>query len=78
MAQHTRRGDEKHLRKDQQVRREVRQEVSEEIGAGDSQTLIRQPNRDQARGDWDRTGQHQDVGMSRAPDDETEPERPED
>jgi len=69
MAQNTR-GDDKQLKKDQQVRREVRQDVGEEIHSGGSQPLIRQPNRDQARGDWDRTGDHHDAGTSRAPDDE--------
>jgi hypothetical protein len=64
------RGDEKQLRKDQQVRREVRQDVGEEIRSSGSKPLIRQPNRDQARGDWDRTRDHQDIGMSRAPDDD--------
>jgi len=69
MAQNTR-GDEKHARRDQQVRREVQQEVREEIRSSDSKPLIRQPNRDQARGDVDRTGNHHDVGASRAPDDD--------
>ena len=69
MAQNTR-GDEKPLRRDQQVRREVRQDVGEEIRSSGSQPLIRQPNRDQARGDWDRTGDHQDVNASRAPEDD--------
>jgi hypothetical protein len=69
MAQNTR-GDQKQIKKDQQVRREVRQDVGEEIRSGGSKPIIRQPNRDQARGDWDRTGDHQDVDTSRAPDDE--------
>jgi hypothetical protein len=64
------RGNEKQLKKDQQVRREVRQEVGEEIRSGGSTPLVRQPNRDQARGDWDRTGDHQDIDTSRAPDDD--------
>ena len=70
MAQNTRRGDDKQLKRDQQVRREVRQEVSEEIRSGDTQPLIRRPNRDQARGDWDRSGDHRNVGTSRAPDED--------
>ena len=69
MAQN-RRGDEKQLRKDQQVRREVRQEVGEEIRSIDSQPFIRQPNRDQSRGDWDRSGDHRNVDTSRAPEDD--------
>ena len=69
MAQNTR-GDEKQLRRDQQVRREVQKEVGEQIRSSEAKPIIRQPNRDQARGDWDRTGNHHDVGASRAPDDE--------
>ena len=69
MAQNTR-GDDKQLKRDQQVRREVQKEVGEQIRSSDAKPIIRQPNRDQARGDWDRTGNHHDVGASRAPDDE--------
>ena len=54
------------MKKDQQVRREVRQEVGEEIRSSATSPLVRQPNRDQARGDWDRTGDHQDIAASRA------------
>jgi len=64
------RGDDKQARRDQQIRREVQQEVREEIRSSDSKPIIRQPNRDQARGDLDRTGNHHDVGASRAPDDD--------
>jgi len=71
MAQKTR-GDDKQLKKDQQVRREVQQEVGEQIRSNDNKPIIRQPNRDQARGDWDRTGDHHDVDASRAPDDQDE------
>jgi len=69
MAQ-KRRGDEKQLRKDQQVRREVRQEVGEEIRSSDSLPLIPQPNRDQTRGDWDRSGDHRNVDTRWTPEDE--------
>jgi hypothetical protein len=69
MAQNTR-GDDKQLKRDQQVRREVQKEVGEQIRSSEAKPIIRQPNRDQARGDWDRTGNHHDVGASRAPDDE--------
>ena len=69
MAQNTR-GDDKQLKRDQQVRREVQKEVGEQIRSSEVKPIIRQPNRDQARGDWDRTGNHHDVGASRAPDDE--------
>ncbi len=68
MAANTR-DNERPSRKDQQVRRELQQEVGEEIRSSDSKPLIRQPNRDQARGDWDRTGNHHDVGASRAEED---------
>jgi hypothetical protein len=64
------RGNDKQLKKTQQVRREVRQEVHEEIRSSRTTPLVRQPNRDQARGDWDRTGDHRDIDMSRAPEDE--------
>lgn len=66
----THRDQEKRTRRDQQVRREVRQDVEEEIRSSGAQPLIRQPNRDQARGDWDRSRTHQDVDTSRAPDDD--------
>ena len=69
MAQNTC-GDDKQLKRDQQVRREVQKEVGEQIRSSEAKPIIRQPNRDQARGDWDRTGNHHDVGASRAPDDE--------
>jgi hypothetical protein len=64
------RDQEKTLRKDQQAGREVRQDVQEEIRSSAAKPLIRQPNRDQARGDWDRTRTHQDVGASRAADED--------
>jgi hypothetical protein len=69
---HAPRGDAKGIKKDQAGPREVRQEVLEEIGSSDAQPLIRQPNRDRARGDRDRTGDHQDVGRSRSPAEEDE------
>ena len=69
MAQN-KRGDEKQLRKDQQVRRELRQEVGEEIRSSDSQPLIRRPNRDQARGDSDRSRDHRNGDTSWIPDDQ--------
>jgi hypothetical protein len=61
-----RRNDAKNLKKDQSSAREVRDELSEEIRSSGSQPLTRQPNRDRARGDWDRTGLHHDEGTSRA------------
>jgi hypothetical protein len=59
------RNGDKQLKKDQSVRREVRSEVEGGIRDGaDSKPLIRKPNRDQARGDWDRTGDHHDEGST--------------
>jgi hypothetical protein len=60
-------GDERHIKKDQAGPRETRQEVLEEIRSSNAPPLVRQPNRDRARGDRDRTGDHQDVGASRSP-----------
>jgi hypothetical protein len=61
-----RRGESKEIKKDQQVRREVRNDISAETGPERaSGTLYRNPNRDQARGDWDRTGRHTDEEKSR-------------
>ena len=55
------RKDLKQLKKDQRGAREIREEVSERIRDGaDTQPIIRNPNRDRARGDWDRTGLHRD------------------
>ena len=54
-----RRNPDKIQRKDQQGPRETRDEVGELIDQG-SKPLIEQPNRDRARGDWDRSGVHHD------------------
>jgi hypothetical protein len=61
-----RRNREKLLRKDQQSVRDTREEVLEEIRSSDVQPLVKNGNRDRARGDWDRTGKHHDeeVGQS--------------
>jgi hypothetical protein len=59
-----RKGD-KQLKKDQQGPREVREDVAEQVrDRADSQPLVKNPNRDQARGDWDRTGDHHDAGIT--------------
>ena len=58
------RGESKQLKKDQQVRREVLSEIGSEI-VQDNDARYRNPNRDQARGDWDRTGRHTDENRSR-------------
>ena len=55
-----RRGDGKELKKDQHVRREVLGDIGSEIVQGHTTPQYRNPNRDQARGDWDRTGRHTD------------------
>jgi hypothetical protein len=55
------RKQDKQLKKDQSAAREVRVDVEDEIRDGsNSQPLIKNPNRDHARGDWDRTGVHHD------------------
>jgi hypothetical protein len=66
----------KMLKKDQQGPRDVRTEVTEEIASGPTSPIVRQPNRDRARGDWDRTGDHHDEGQSRADDERIKRERP--
>ncbi len=54
------------LKKDQTVRREVLEEVNDEtIQGGRVEPKYRNPNRDQARGDWDRSRRRTDEGNSR-------------
>jgi len=60
-----RRGESKELRKDQMVRREVLDEIAHETVQERAEPLYRNPNRDQARGDWDRSRRHTDEGRSR-------------
>jgi hypothetical protein len=60
-----RRGESKELKKDQQVRREVLDEIGSEIVQDTASTQYRNPNRDQARGDWDRSRRRTDAGSSR-------------
>jgi hypothetical protein len=60
-----RRGESKELKKDQQVRREVLGEIGSEITQDRTSAHYRNPNRDQARGDWDRSRRHTDEGSSR-------------
>lgn len=55
----------KELKKDQQVRREVLSEIGAEIQQDRTSAGYRNPNRDQSRGDWDRSGRHVDQGRSR-------------
>ena len=60
-----RRGESKQLKKDQSVRRETLDEIGSEIVQDGSEPSYRNPNRDQARGYWDRSGRHTDEGRSR-------------
>jgi hypothetical protein len=61
-----RRGESKQLKKDSNVQRDVLDEVNTEIvTAQGSDAQYRNPNRDQARGDWDRSGRHTDEGKAR-------------
>ena len=60
-----RRGESRELRKDQQVRREMLSDIGSEIVQGRTTTQYRNPNRDQARGDLDRSGRHTDEDASR-------------
>ena len=60
-----RRGESRELKKDQQVRREVLGEIGTEIAQDRTAAQYRNPNRDQARGDWDRSRRHTDEGSSR-------------
>jgi hypothetical protein len=65
-----RRGETTELKKDQQIRREVLEDIGSEITQDRSTAQYRNPNRDQARGDWDRSRRHTDEDASR---DEREP-----
>jgi hypothetical protein len=58
-TQDRRRGVSKQL-KDQQVRRETLDELGSEIVQKGTEPTYRNPNRDQARGDWDRSRRHTD------------------
>lgn len=60
-----RRGESTELKKDQQVRREVLSEIGSEIQQAHTPASYRNPNRDQARGDWDRSRRHTDEDPSR-------------
>jgi hypothetical protein len=64
-TQDRRRGVSKELKKDQQVRRETLEEMRSEIVQNHIEPTYRNPNRDQARGDWDRSRRHTDEGASR-------------
>jgi hypothetical protein len=53
------RGD-KIVKRDQMGPREAQEELLEEIEANGTKPRVRNLNRDRARGDWDRTGDHHD------------------
>ena len=57
--------DSKELKRDQTVRREVLAEIGSEITQVHIEPTYRNPNRDQARGDWDRSGRRTDEERSR-------------
>ena len=60
-----RRGESKQIKKDQEVRRAVLDEIGSEIVQDHTEARYRNPNRDQARGDWDRSRRHTDENRSR-------------
>ena len=60
-----RRDEIRETRKDQQVRREILDEIGSELAQDHTGAQYRNPNRDQARGDWDRSGRRTDEGLSR-------------
>ena len=62
---HRRRGEIKQLKKDPTIRRETLDEIGSEIVQHRSEAAYRNPNRDQARGDWDRSGRRTDEDRSR-------------
>ena len=60
-----RRGELKQLKKDSNVQRDTRDDLSSEITQDGSAPQYRNPNRDQARGDWDRSGRRTDEDRAR-------------
>lgn len=60
-----RRGELKQIKRDPNVKRETLDDIASEIVQEHSVPTYRNPNRDQARGDWDRSGRHTDEGRSR-------------
>jgi hypothetical protein len=60
-----RRDESKELKKDQQVKRDVLDEIGSEIRQDHTVAHYRNGNRDQARGDWDRSRRRTDEGLSR-------------
>jgi hypothetical protein len=64
------RREDKRLKKDQSGSRETRDEVNEEIRPSPTKPHMEHPNRDHARGDWDRTNLRRDQGASRSDEEE--------
>ena len=56
--------NDKPMKKDQKGPREVIDETNEQIRSSGTKPRIENPNRDRARGDWDRTGDHHDEDVS--------------
>jgi hypothetical protein len=53
------------VKRDQHAARDVRDEVAEEIRPSGTKPRVENPNRDRARGDWDRTGDHHDEDVEK-------------
>ena len=60
-----RRRESKQIKKDSNVQRDTLDDIGSEIVQERSEPSYRNPNRDQARGDWDRSGRRTDEGRSR-------------
>jgi hypothetical protein len=60
-----RRGELKQIKKDSTVQRDTLEDIGSEIVQEGSEPSYRNPNRDQARGDWDRSGRRTDENRSR-------------
>jgi hypothetical protein len=60
-----RRGQMTQIKKDSNVQRDTLDDIGSEIVQERSEPRYRNPNRDQARGDWDRSGRRTDEGRSR-------------
>jgi len=60
-----RRGETKQIKKDPNAQRETLEDIASETVQTRTEPTYRNPNRDQARGDCDRSGRHTDEGRSR-------------
>ena len=59
------RRSDKYLKKQPSTVRDATEEISEEIRPGGTKPRQEHPNRDRARGDWDRSGHHHDEEPNR-------------